>query len=144
MCSGWALTTSMSMPVKLLSCPAQCGTHVFTDFNKEQSEKVVSGVNSQWGEVIWFYPSLNSDENDRYVIYNYLEKLWYYGTMSRSAWLDRGIRQYPIAAGGNYLYNHEIGQDDDGAAMESYIESSQIDVGDGERFTFLEKNYSRC
>ena len=81
----------------------------------------------------------SSEENDRYVIYNYLEKVWYYGTLSRSAWLDRGIRQYPIAAGGNYLYNHEIGQDDDGAAMESFIESSQMDVGDGERFTFLKR-----
>ena len=68
-----------------------------------------------------------------------MEKAWYYGTLSRSAWLDRGIRQYPIAAGGNYLYNHEIGQDDDGAAMESFIESSQMDVGDGERFTFLSR-----
>ena len=119
--------------------PCTVRDYVFTDFNKEQAEKVVSGVNSQWGEVVWFYPSASSEENDRYVIYNYLEKVWYYGTLSRSAWLDRGIRQYPIAAGGNYLYNHEIGQDDDGAAMESFIESSQMDVGDGERFTFLKR-----
>jgi len=117
--------------------PCTVRDHVFNDFNKEQSEKVVSGVNSQWGEVIWFYPSENSEENNRYVIYNYLEKLWYYGTLSRSAWLDRGIRQFPIAAGGNYLYNHELGQDDDGDPMDSFIESSQMDVGDGERFMHI-------
>lgn len=119
--------------------PCTVRDHVFNDFNKEQTEKVVCGVNSQWGEVIWFFPSASSEENNRYVIYNYLEKLWYYGNLSRSAWLDRGIRPFPIAAGGNYLYNHELGQDDDGDAMVSFIESSQIDVGDGERFSFLSR-----
>jgi len=119
--------------------PCTVRDHVFNDFNKEQTEKVVCGVNSQWGEVIWFFPSASSEENNRYVIYNYLEKLWYYGNLSRSAWLDRGIRPFPIAAGGNYLYNHELGQDDDGDAMVSFIESSQIDVGDGEKFSFLSR-----
>lgn len=112
--------------------------YVFLDFNFEQKDKVVCGVNSQWGEVVWYYPSASSQENDRYVIYNYLDKIWYYGNLSRTAWKDRGIRQYPVAAGAaggsEYLYNHEIGVDDDGSAMDSYIESAQMDIGDGDNF----------
>jgi len=114
--------------------PCTVKEYVFGDFNFEQRAKVVSGVNSQWGEVIWFYPSSTSAENDRYVIYNYQEKVWYYGTLSRSAWLDRGVRQYPIAAASNYLYNHELGVDDDGSAMTAYIESSPISISDGNQF----------
>ena len=114
--------------------PCTVKEYVFGDFNFEQRAKVVSGVNSQWGEVIWFYPSSSATENDRYVIYNYQEKVWYYGTLSRSAWLDRGVRQYPIAAASNYLYNHELGVDDDGSAMTAYIESSPISISDGNQF----------
>lgn len=114
--------------------PCTVKDYVFGDFNFEQRAKVVSGVNSQWGEVIWFYPSSSATENDRYVIYNYQEKLWYYGTLSRSAWLDRGVRQFPIAAASNYLYNHEIGVDDDGNAMTAFIESSPISISEGDQF----------
>jgi len=118
--------------------PCTVRDYVFLDFNYEQKEKVVCGVNSQWGEVIWFYPSASSNENDRYVIYNYLDKVWYYGTLSRTSWIDRGIRQYPIGSGSsggsNYLYNHEIGVDDDGSAMDSFVESAQMDIGDGDKF----------
>ena len=114
--------------------PCTVKDYVFGDFNFEQRAKVVSGVNSQWGEVIWFYPSSSATENDRYVIYNYQEKLWYYGTLSRSAWLDRGVRQYPIAAASNYLYNHELGVDDDGSAMTAFIESSPISISEGDQF----------
>ena len=119
--------------------PCTVCDHVFLDFNFEQKDKVVCGVNSQWGEVIWFYPSASSTENDKYVIYNYLDKIWYYGNMVRTAWKDRGIRQYPIAAGGQYLYNHEFGVDDDGSAMASYIESADIDIGDGDRFVLTRR-----
>lgn len=123
--------------------PCTVRDYVFEDFNLEQAEKVFAGINSQWGEVIWFYPSSTSDENDRYVVFNYIEKVWYYGNLSRTAWRDRGIRTYPIAAGAsggsNYLYNHEIGVDDDGSAMEAYIESSQIDIGDGEKFLLINR-----
>ena len=118
--------------------PCSVRDYIFLDFNFEQKDKVVAGVNSQWGEVIWFYPSASSTDNDKYVIYNYFEKVWYYGNLSRTAWIDRGIRQYPIAAGASggssYLYNHEIGSDDDGSAMDCFIESSQLDIGDGDRF----------
>ena len=118
--------------------PCTVRDYVFLDFNFEQKDKVVCGVNSQWGEVIWFYPTASSTENNRYVIYNYLSQIWYYGNLSRTAWKDRGIRQYPIAAGSannfNYLYNHEIGVDDDGSAMSSYIESADMDIADGDKF----------
>jgi len=119
--------------------PCTVREKVFLDFNESQSDKVFAAANSQWGEIWWFYPSANSQENDKYVIYNYLEKTWYYGTLSRTAWHDRGIRQYPIAAGSTFLYEHENGNDDDGSAMTASIESSQIDIGDGYNFTFIKQ-----
>lgn len=123
--------------------PCTVRDYVFEDFNLQQSQKVTAGVNSQWGEVIWFYPSSTSDENDRYVVFNYLEKVWYYGNLARTAWRDRGLRDFPIAAGAvgtdNYLYNHEFGVDDDGSPMEVYIESSQIDIGDGDKFLLINR-----
>ena len=112
---------------------------VFLDFNEEQSSKVVAGVNSQWSEIWWFYPSANSGDNDKYVIYNYANQTWYYGTLARTAWHDRGIRRYPIGADSNYLFDHENGNDDDGSAMTASIESSQIDIGDGYQFTFIKQ-----
>ena len=66
----------------------------------------------KWGEIWWFYPSASSEEIDKYVIYNYLEKTWYYGSLSRTAWHDRGIRTFPIAAGSSYLFEHENGNDE--------------------------------
>jgi len=112
---------------------------VFLDFNFSQSDKVVAGVNSQWSEIWWFYPSADSEENNKYVIYNYANQTWYYGTMTRTAWHDRGIRRFPIGAGSNYLFDHENGNDDDGSAMTASIESSQIDIGDGYQFTFIKQ-----
>ena len=112
---------------------------VFLDFNESQSDKVFAAANSQWGEIWWFYPSADSEETNKYVIYNYLEKTWCYGTLTRTAWHDRGIRRYPIAAGSSYLFEHENGNDDDGSAMTASIESSQIDIGDGYNFTFIKQ-----
>ena len=112
---------------------------VFGDFNLEQSSKVVAGVNSEFSEVFWFYPSSGSTDNDKYVVYNYLEQLWYFGDLSRTAWLDRGTRTFPIAAGGSYLYNHELGYDDDGSSMNSFIESAVMDMDDGDRFTYISR-----
>tara|TARA_R100001369_G_scaffold33421_1_gene58525 strand:+ start:992 stop:2875 length:1884 start_codon:yes stop_codon:yes gene_type:complete len=121
--------------------PCTVKEKVFFDFNMNEKEKVVAGVNSNFGEVIWFYPSSGSSENDSYVIYNYLEKIWYYGNLARTAWIDRGVRNFPMAADPslNYLYNHEVGYDDDGAAMVSSIESSQIDIGEGDKFIFINR-----
>ena len=126
--------------------PCTVRDKVFLDFDYEQEEKVVAGVNSQWGEVFWFYPSLSNSlgnggtgENDKYVVYNYIEKVWYFGSLSRTAWMDRGLRTYPIATSAGFLYNHEFGEDDDGSAMTSFIESSQIDIADGEQFSLIRR-----
>ena len=126
--------------------PCTVKDKVFLDFNDEQRDKVVAGINSEFGEVIWFYPSgTNSLNNggtgdiDKYVVYNYNEKVWYFGTLARTAWIDRGIRSFPIAAGTSYLYNHETGYDDDGSAMTSFIESAPMDIGDGDRFSLVQK-----
>ena len=119
--------------------PCTVRDKVFLDFNFSEKDKVVAGINSQWGEVIWFYPSASSTENDRYVVYNYLEKVWYYGGLSRSAWIDRGVRQFPIAAEGGYLYNHEKGTDDDGSAMTCFIESGNMDIGEGDQFVLTRR-----
>jgi len=112
---------------------------VFLDFNFSQSDKVVSGVNSQWSEIWWFYPSASSEENNKYVIYNYANQTWYYGTLSRTAWHDKGIRRFPIGAGSQYLFDHENGNDDDGSAMTASIESSQMDIGDGYQYSFIKQ-----
>ena len=127
--------------------PCAVKDKVFNDFNSLQKEKVVAGVNSEFGEIIWFYPSeTNSIANggtgdkDKYVIYNYLEKVWYYGDLARTAWLDRGIKSFPIGAGtNNYLYNHEFGYDDDGSPINSFIESAPMDIGDGDKFSLISK-----
>ena len=129
---------------KTLPCTVK--DKVFLDFNNEQRDKVVSGVNSEFGEVIWLYPSQSNSlanegtgDIDKYVIYNYNQQIWYYGTLARTAWLDKGIRQFPIAAGTSYLYNHEVGFDDDGSAMTSFIESGPMDIGDGDKFSLIQK-----
>ena len=117
--------------------PCTVKDKVFLDFNFEEKDKVHVGVNSEFGEVIWFYPTGGQTTVDAYVVYNYQEKVWYYGTLSRDAWLDRGIRTLPIATGSSLLYNHETGYDDDGSAMTSFVESAPIDIGDGDKFLFL-------
>ena len=119
--------------------PCTVKDKVFLDFNLEQSDKVVSGINSEFSEVFWFYPSAGSSDNDKYVVYNYGEKVWYFGNLSRTAWLDRGVRTFPIATGNQYIYNHELGYDDDGSAMNSFIESAAIDIGDGDKFTYIQR-----
>tara|TARA_B100002019_G_scaffold293075_1_gene318600 strand:- start:187 stop:3669 length:3483 start_codon:yes stop_codon:yes gene_type:complete len=119
--------------------PCTVKDHVFQNIDLEQLDKVYAGVNSEYGEAIWLYPSSGSTENDRYVIYNYLDKIWYYGTLSRTAWLDRGTRNFPLATEGGYLYNHEFGNDDDGSAMTSFIESAVMDIEDGDRFLYIRR-----
>ena len=119
--------------------PCTVKDKVFLDFNLTQKDKVIAGVNSEFSEVTWFYPSASATDNDKYVTYNYSEKVWYFGSLSRTAWLDRGTRNFPIATGNSLIYNHEIGYDDDGSSMDSFIESAAIDIGDGDKFTYLRK-----
>jgi len=131
---------------KTQQLPCSVKERVFFDFNYDQAHKVFAGVISEFSEIVWYYCSDTNSvanggtgENDRYVIYNYAEQTWYYGTLSRTAFLDRGIRTFPIAAEDGYLYNHETGYSDDGAIMTSTIESSPIDMGDGDQFTFIRR-----
>ena len=119
--------------------PCTVKDKVFLDFNTEQADKVVAGVNSEFSEVFWFYPSASSSDNDKYVVYNYGEKVWYFGSLARTAWIDRGVRTFPMAASASYIYNHEIGYDDDGSAMTSFIESAAIDIGDGDKFAYISR-----
>jgi hypothetical protein len=124
--------------------PCSVRSYVFGDFNTSQIEKVTAAVNSSFSEIWWFYPSAGSETNDKYVVFNYQEQAWYYGTIARSAWIDRGISQFPISAGlDGYLYYHEFGQDDGSvnppAAIPSFIESSQMSIGAGDNFVFLSR-----
>ena len=124
--------------------PCSVRSYVFNDFNVEQQSQVTAGLNSSFSEIWWFYPSSGSTELDRYVVFNYEEKVWYYGTMVRTYWLDRGVNDYPVAANTDgYLYNHEVGLNDGtttpASAIASYIQSSQLSMGEGEEFVFLSR-----
>ena len=131
--------------VQTLNCDLR--RFVFGDLNQEQALQVFAGTNEGFNEVWWFYCSTNSTAIDKYVIYNYVEKIWYYGTMSRTAWLDSGLQSVPIAA--NYfpntltgnLINHETGLNDNttgtAVAIDAYISSSEFDIGDGHNFGFV-------
>ena len=123
--------------------PCTLRNHVFQNINYDQLEQVVCGTNEQWNEVWWFYPTANSSTNDAYVIYNHFDKIWYYGTINRTAWNDSPLRQYPQAAGGvedaQVVYNHEEGVDDDTIPMAAYIQSSDFDIVDGEQFLLIKR-----
>ena len=133
---------SYSGSVSRLTCSVL--NYVLDDFNQGQAFKVVAFTNREFNEVGWFYPSGSSSENDRYVVYNYLEGAWSIGELSRTAWLDDGIFQKPRAAGKdssvNYVYTHENSDDADGLPMDNvFIESGDIDIDDGEKFGFVKK-----
>tara|TARA_R100001086_G_scaffold80016_1_gene38974 strand:+ start:2445 stop:4595 length:2151 start_codon:yes stop_codon:yes gene_type:complete len=119
--------------------PCTVKDKVFLDFNFAERDKVHVGLNSEFGEIIWFYVTASSTSVDSYVTYNYLEKVWYHGTLARDAWLDRGIRDLPLATGNTFLFNHEVGYDDDGSAMTSFIESAPIDMGEGDKFVSIRR-----
>jgi hypothetical protein len=130
--------------------PCSVLDHVFGDFNQSQSYKVFAASIPQHNEVIWFYPSANSTEVNKYVIYNYLEESWSIGTtddgFTRTAWNPAYILDNPIAAGkldttdNNYLYNHEVGHSADGSSFTAFIESADFDLDpEGERFMFISK-----
>ena len=126
------------------SQPLKCDVRrfVFGDFNELQYDQVFAGTNEAFHEVWWFYCSLGSDNVDKYVVYNYLEQTWYYGTMGRTAWLDSGLRDYPLAATYSYnLVNHELGTDDNETGtpvpITATITSGQFDLDDGDKFAFI-------
>jgi hypothetical protein len=123
--------------------PCTLRNHVFENINFDQMAQVVCGTNEQWNEIWWHYPTANSSTNDAYVIYNHFDKIWYYGSLNRTAWNDSPLRLYPQAAGGadgsQYIYNHEDGVDDDLLPMPSYIQSSDFDLIDGDQFILIKR-----
>ena len=131
--------------------PCALRQYIFADINKDQSFQVTCGSNEGFNEVWWFYCSLNSTVIDKYVVYNYLDRVWYYGTINRTSWLDSGIRQNPMGAFidgadsmanplGKILY-HEVGTDDASGLstlpIASYVQSSEFDIGDGHNFALV-------
>ena len=122
--------------------PCSLRQYVFGDINREQQEQFFAGVNEGYSEIWWFYCSANSEVIDRYVIFNYLDRVWYYGTMDRTAWLDSPLRQFPMAAtSGNLLVYHEAAVDDGStnppSPISAYIQSSDFDIGDGHNYGFV-------
>lgn len=122
--------------------PSDVRRHVFDDFNEVQYDQVFAGTNEAFHEVWWFYCSSESTSVDRYVVFNYQLQIWYYGTMSRTAWLDSGLRNYPLATTYNgVLVEHEASVDDEETTtpvpIEAYIESADFDIDTGDRFGFI-------
>ena len=128
--------------VKTLPCSVR--SYVFNDFNFSQYGQVVAGTNERFDEIWWFYCSAGVTQNDRYVVYNYLQDIWYYGTLSRSAWIDSDLRENPMAATySNNLVNHEVGYDNQESATASpivaTITSSEFDLDNGDKFMFINR-----
>ena len=120
--------------------PCTLRNHVFTNINYDAVDQIVCGTNEGWNEIWWMYPTANSNVNNAYVIFNHLERIWYYGTIDRTAWLDSPLRQFPQAINADtanelsYLYNHEDGTNDDNLPMYAYIQSSDFDIAEGDKF----------
>jgi hypothetical protein len=130
--------------VQTLNCDLR--KYIYQDINLDQNYQVFASTNEGFNEVWFFYCSASSSTIDKYVVYNYLEKVWYYGTMARTAWLDSGLQNYPIAAtygtgGEGKIVNHEQGVDDGENAtvlpIDAYISSAEFDIDDGDRFGFV-------
>lgn len=125
--------------------PTTLRNYVFNNMNFDQAEQIISGTNEGFNEVWWMYPSLTSQTNDKYVIYNHLEKIWYYGDIERTAWLDSPLRDHPQAVHTDFdtqigtLLNHEDGIDADGLPMVSYIQSNDFDINEGDKFTLIKR-----
>lgn len=131
---------SYSGRVQTLNCDLR--KYIFNDINLAQNQQVFAGTNEGFNEIWWFYCSANSTTVDRYVVFNYVENIWHYGTLARTAWTDAGLRDYPQAATYSYnLVNHELGNDDDETgtpvAINAYIESAEFDIQDGHNLGFV-------
>jgi len=125
--------------------PCTLRQFIFEDINRQQGQIFFAGTNNQFNEIIWFYCTANAIEIDRYVIYNYSDNIWYYGDINRTAWVDSGVFQYPLAAHNGWIYTHESGTDDGqplGAppvGMHSYIQSADVDIEDGDKFMLVRR-----
>ena len=129
--------------VKVLPCSVH--SYVFDNIDPYAGDRVVAGVNHKFNEIIWFYATNGSPSNNRYVVFNYAEGVWYIGSMERTAWENSPIRQYPRAIDASgVLYDHERGNDADDSAMTAYIESSEFDIGDGDSVMLVSKVVPDC
>ena len=116
--------------------------YIFSDINQSQNQQVFAGTNEGFNEVWWYYCSAGSTVVDKYVVYNYVEDIWHYGSLGRTAWLDSGLRDYPLAATYSHnLVNHEQGNDDNETGtplpIAASIGSSEFDIDDGHNFGFI-------
>jgi hypothetical protein len=130
--------------VRCLRIPCAVKEYVFSDINTQQIAKVSAASNAAFAEIWWFYPSANSQLNDKYVVFNYESNIWYYGTMGRTAWQDNAFVGLPIAAAQDgYLYYQEFGLNDGSgnlpAPLNAYIESSTVDIAEGDQFMFASR-----
>ena len=113
--------------------------------NYDQADQIICGTNEGFNEVWWFYPSSGSTTNNKYVVFNHLERVWYYGELARTAWLDSALRRKPQAIATNattqvgVMYNHEDGVDDDTSAMTCFIQSNDVDLDDGDKFVLTKR-----
>jgi len=131
---------------------------VFQNYNYIQRSLIYAGLNTEFNEITWFYPTANSDVIDAYVTYNYVENCWYQGTMARTTWRDRGVYSLPIAtewapdsiadaypsvsgltAGVSIVYSQEAGANGNGNAIYSYVESAFFDLADGDQISFVKR-----
>jgi hypothetical protein len=125
--------------------PSTVKDYVFGDINRTQAQKIHAGTIKDYGEVIWFYCSADSEEINRYVIFNSFENVWYFGTLTRTAWLDSSSREYPIGSNSAdfQIYNHELGLNDGEGSSPSgiaaHIESADFEIGDGDQFQFIRR-----
>ena len=125
--------------------PCTIRQYIFTDLNFTQSALIFAGVNNKFTEIIWFYPSANSNEINRYAVFNYLENIWYYGQLERTAWIDSGVFNNPVALTGGWVYQHENGTNDGqplGAPplpINSYIQSADVDIDDGDKYMLIRR-----
>ena len=125
--------------------PCTLRQYIFTDINLVQRDLVFAGVNNQFNEIIWFYCTANSNEINRYVIYNFLENIWYFGQLSRTTWLDSGVFDHPLSTSSGWVYQQENGVNDGqplGAPplpIESYIQSADIDINDGDKYMLVRR-----
>lgn len=122
--------------------PCSVRTYIYNDINRDQFSQIQAGTNEGYSEVWWFYCSANSNEIDRYVIFNYLDRVWYYGSMDRTAWLDSPLRQFPAAVTSNNLMVYHEAAVDDGSTnppspINAYVQSSDFDIGDGHNYGFV-------
>jgi hypothetical protein len=125
--------------------PCTLRQYVFTNINRTEQNLFFAGQNAEFNEVIWFYCTANSNEIDRYVVYNYAENIWYFGDLERTAWIDTGVIDFPVAAKGGYVYLHELGNNDGQPAgapplpIPAYIQSADIDIEDGDKYMLIRR-----